>query len=268
MVRCLFVCLVGRSIGRSVGWLLGWLLGSLVSGLDGSLVSGLDGSLVRWLDGSLSVRFRLLVVFDWLASLFWHDTLMNVTTITSTVVTSTRHQFRDPEEKRSQRYLTKEFVDVLTERPVKYKLQMQLHQTTADQSHLILHPGRAWAPDTHPWIDVADVSLTTPLPPEVVQRCWAEVAYSHPTLQACTEPGTIHAYGLPGRALRHLPGLQAGGARPGADNLFPTKKYVVQVETGDRHGSGTDAIISIVMIGNWTIDEVFFLSAIPILDHC
>lgn len=49
--------------------------------------------------------------------------------------------------------------------PLKYKLQLQLHKAKEDDPPILLHIGREWDEATHPWLDLADVTMTTLLSP-------------------------------------------------------------------------------------------------------
>lgn len=68
---------------------------------------------------------------------------------------------------RSRDYLKQEFMQRILRGPVKYKLQMTLHQAQSDDAPGILDIARYWDETTHDWLNVADVTLTSLLTPDV-----------------------------------------------------------------------------------------------------
>lgn len=138
--------------------------------------------------------------------------------------------------------------------PIKYKLQIQVHEVSPDDSHLVLHAARAWDRKTHPWINVADVTITTVLHANVTQRSWGKAISVNSLLQLLPEPSTIQDFSFPGYAQRRLLPFAVSGlleiAKSETEPHPQTRKYWVHVETGKRHGAGTDANIFITITGN------------------
>jgi hypothetical protein len=80
-------------------------------------------------------------------------------------------QARVEGDDRPQDYLRTEFLSRFKGGGrVVYHLQMQLHSPVPpDGSDVIYHASRAWDPETHPWLDVATVTLTRALSLEEVE---------------------------------------------------------------------------------------------------
>lgn len=66
-------------------------------------------------------------------------------------------------ETRSRNYLRKEFEERLQKKPVKYWLQLQLHEWKEGDSEDIFDSFKHWDVETHPWMDVAEIELETAL---------------------------------------------------------------------------------------------------------
>ena len=79
---------------------------------------------------------------------------------------SSRHE----NEKQPDDYLRKEYVERLQKGPVNYRLQIQIHEASPDDTATIFHAGILWDEGTHPWFDLAKVSIKTPLSPDAVER--------------------------------------------------------------------------------------------------
>ena len=76
-------------------------------------------------------------------------------------------------------YLKLEYKERINKGPIEYKLQVQLHEAKPDDSHLILHIGRRWDESSHPWLDVADLKMTTLLSPKATE-CLKYIYYHLP----------------------------------------------------------------------------------------
>ena len=53
---------------------------------------------------------------------------------------------------------------------MRYKLQLQLHGVKENDPPTTLHVGREWDETTHPWIDLADITMTSLLSPPATER--------------------------------------------------------------------------------------------------
>ena len=73
---------------------------------------------------------------------------------------------RLPGDTRSESYLKDEFVERVNQGPVKYWLQIQIHEVQAEYEEEILNSARAWDEATHPWMDCAEVTVDRILPYE------------------------------------------------------------------------------------------------------
>lgn len=67
-------------------------------------------------------------------------------------------------------YLKREYKERLTKGPLKYKLQIQLHEAKDDDPPMTLHVGREWDEGAHPWLDLADITMTSLLAPSVTEK--------------------------------------------------------------------------------------------------
>ncbi|CAB4009152.1 allene oxide synthase-lipoxygenase -like [Paramuricea clavata] len=77
---------------------------------------------------------------------------------------------RHDNEKRPEDYLRQEYVKRLTNAPVNYRLQIQIHEASPNDTATIFHAGILWDKETHPWLDLATVSIMTLLSPDVLER--------------------------------------------------------------------------------------------------
>ena len=161
-----------------------------------------------------------------------------------------RDHSRLPSETRAKDYLKEEFKERLFRGPVKYKLQLTLHEPRSDDPSDILNIARYWDEATHPWLDVADVTLTTLLTPDVTERLHVNPG----NLPACLSF-------LPARSIHHpncvahiRNEVYAGaqklrslvGKRQEPDHVTT---YIINVETGSQSNAGTDANISVSLTG-------------------
>jgi hypothetical protein len=53
---------------------------------------------------------------------------------------------------------------------VNYRLQIQIHEFSPNDTATIFHAGILWDKETHPWFDLATVSIKTLLSPQVLLR--------------------------------------------------------------------------------------------------
>ena len=53
---------------------------------------------------------------------------------------------------------------------VNYRLQIQIHEASPSDTATIFHAGILWDKETHPWLDLATVTIMTPISPDVLER--------------------------------------------------------------------------------------------------
>ena len=70
---------------------------------------------------------------------------------------------RLPEEKRDNNYLKREYAELVKRGPVRYVLQIQLHEVSAADSAEVRNPLRPWDEATHPYMDLAHVEINKAL---------------------------------------------------------------------------------------------------------
>ena len=170
------------------------------------------------------------------------------------VFDSCREKGRYSSETRPQDYLRQEYKTRLSKGPVRYLLQLQLHEPGPDDSHLVTNLSRVWDEETHPWMDLADVVITSLLPPDVTERtCYAvdkmpvslgflPVETFHDS--SCIMPLRAELY----RWTQKIRLLRRPRALP--DHMT---NYLIRVETGDQSKAGTNATISMTLIGTYVL---------------
>lgn len=159
-------------------------------------------------------------------------------------------QTRLENDKRPTDYLKQEYKQRLDKGPIHYKLQIQLHVPKEDDPPQLLHAGRSWDLSIHPWMELADVVIHTPLAPDVVERTCYNVANQHSSLGLLSAV-SIYDYNSVAQVRsevytfsQHMRSLKPAANLP--DHLV---KYVIRVETGAQEGAGTDATITITLTG-------------------
>ena len=147
-------------------------------------------------------------------------------------------------------YLKKEYRERITRGPLEYKLQLQLHEAKEDDPPTILHVGREWNESTHPWLDVADIKMTSLLSPTATERLKFIYTNLPSTIgilpaQSSDDPNcVVH--------IRNAVYVWSQKLRANRSNkLVPEHlaSYLIRVETGNQSGAETDASISISLIG-------------------
>lgn len=176
-----------------------------------------------------------------------------------------RDNKRLPSETRAPDYLKEEFKERISREPVKYKLQLTLHEARSDDPPAILNIIRYWDEASHPWLDVADVSLTALLTPDVTDGL---------KLNCSNLPSSL--YLLPARTIydsnciahirkevyartQKIRSLRSSSQEPDHEATF-----IISVETGAQKLAGTDANISLSLtgIGSALIRTIFLSSFI------
>lgn len=154
---------------------------------------------------------------------------------------------RSKDDRRPAHYLSGDFEERMSRDGVQYKLQIQLHESKPGDSHLILHPARAWDQATHPWLDLADVKLTSLLPCDVVNDTSCSVE-NLPLSIAVPPAKTIYDYSstaqLSSKSYSGSKGVSC--VKPSGEDL---STYCISVTTGNRKGAGTDANVSLTITG-------------------
>ncbi len=64
-----------------------------------------------------------------------------------------------PGDPRNRNYLKHEYAERLKRGPIEYVLQLQLHEATEHDSELIFCSNKIWDEASHPWIDLAHVTI-------------------------------------------------------------------------------------------------------------
>lgn len=174
--------------------------------------------------------------------------------------------FREParweDEKRPESYLIPEFTERLSEAPIEYKLQIQLHEVSPDDSHLILHPSRVWDQENHPWLDLALVTMTSLLSVAVVERTRCSLD-NHPSTISIPPAQTIYDYNsisyLRSKVYSSSNKMSSNKPRSAVfkQHACEGARYSVRVRTGNRKGAGTDAKVSLTITGEITYKTYF-----------
>ncbi|KAK3734228.1 hypothetical protein QZH41_012948 [Actinostola sp. cb2023] len=159
---------------------------------------------------------------------------------------------RYPEEKRPKDYLKKEYEERLDKGPVHYKLQLQLHEISTSDSPHILNSSKAWDDETHPWMGLADVTITTMLADDVIERTKYNTANKPSSLGLIGPPESIHDFKCISYYRKHVykrsQRMRLLKSPHQEDDNVCT--YVIQIETGDVKHAGTDATITLSMTGS------------------
>jgi len=169
-------------------------------------------------------------------------------------VHSFRANARWEEDKQPQSYLIPEFMDQILKGAIKYKLQIQLHEIKPDDSHLILHASRAWDQKSHPWLDLADVTVTSQLPVDVIERTRCSMDH-HPPSVSFPSAETIYDYNsIPYLRSKIYPtSRMMSSSRPrtkeSKEQAASEVRYCIRVRTGNRKGAGTDAKVTLTITG-------------------
>ena len=158
---------------------------------------------------------------------------------------------RLPDEERPEEYLQKEFEDRLEKGPIKYKLQIQLHTVSSDDSHLVLHAGRAWDRQTHPWMDLAEICVTTAITSHAQEVSACSLDNHHPSVCLLPKPKTIYDFTSVEYLRRKIYpcSRRMRTEKPMPNSSENRSTFRIRVETGERRGAGTDANVSMIVTG-------------------
>ncbi|RMX58429.1 hypothetical protein pdam_00019691, partial [Pocillopora damicornis] len=165
-------------------------------------------------------------------------------------------------ETRPKEYLTEEFKARISRGPVKYKLQLTLHEVRSDDPPNILDIGRYWDENAHSWLDVADVTLTTILSPQASEALRFNVGNLPSSIYLLQARGTQHSNCIAHIRKEVYQRTQTIRLSRKA-NIKPdhVATYRIRVETGERLRAGTDANISVSLTGTRGKTEKLFLSS-------
>lgn len=162
-----------------------------------------------------------------------------------------RETSRWDNEIRPQGYLKADIEERMSEGGIQYKLQIQLHEIKPDDSHLVLHAARAWDQATHPWLDLADVSLTSLLPFDVTE-CTRYSLENIPLSLSLPPAKTIYDY----NSIAYLRSKVLSDSSKKCSLRRPSKLtgeglsiYCISVLTGDRKRAGTNANVTLTITG-------------------
>ncbi|XP_022800953.1 allene oxide synthase-lipoxygenase protein-like [Stylophora pistillata] len=157
---------------------------------------------------------------------------------------------RSPDETLPMDYLKREYRERISKGPLDYKLQLQFHEPKEDDPPTILQVGREWDEESHPWLDVADIKMTSLLSPMATER----LKYIYKNLPASI--GILPAVSVDDPnvvvQIRNEVYVWSHKLRENRSNkLVPEHmtSYLIRVETGSHSGAGTDASISITLTG-------------------
>lgn len=157
---------------------------------------------------------------------------------------------REPNETLPPDYLKREYKERISRGPLEYKLQLQLHHPKDDDPPTILHVGREWDERSHPWMDLADIKMTSLLSPTATERLKFKFTNLPPSIgilpaQSVDDPNVvIHIRKEVYMWSQSLRSKRSTKVVP--DHMAA---YLIRVETGSQSGAGTDATISVSLIG-------------------
>ena len=157
---------------------------------------------------------------------------------------------RSQNEKLPPDYLKREYKERITRGPLRYKLQLQLHEVKENDPPTTLHIGREWDESTHPWLDVANITMTSLLSPPATERLGLSYNNLPPSLdllpaRSVDDPNVVahirrelYSFTQKLRALRRTV-------------LVPehVATYVISVETGSQSATNSAPSISLSLTG-------------------
>ncbi|XP_078369939.1 allene oxide synthase-lipoxygenase protein-like isoform X2 [Oculina patagonica] len=157
---------------------------------------------------------------------------------------------RSPTETLPKDYLKQEYRERITRGPLEYKLQLQLHEAKDDDPPMTLHVGREWDESSHPWLDLADIKMTTLLSPTATERLKFIPTNLPSTIgllpaQSVDDPNVVVHF------RKAVYGWSQKLRANRSNNLVPEHmaSYLIRVKTGNQSGALTSASISISLTG-------------------
>ena len=163
-----------------------------------------------------------------------------------------RDYHRHDDEKRPEDYLRKEYVQRLSKGHVNYRIQIQIHDSSPSDTATIFHAGILWDKETHPWFDLATVTITTPLAPDVIEKLRFNVD-NQPESLGLLEATSPQDYNSIGHLRKNVYPFTQKYRRLKAVSVTPAENntdYSIEVETGVCENAGTNASISIRITGS------------------
>ncbi len=103
------------------------------------------------------------------------------------------NQKRLPGDDRPRDYLRQEYKERLAQGPISYILQVQLHVPQPNDPENICSPDQRWDTETHPWLDVATVTVDHLIPYEKEQHMVYSIDQQPPSL-GLIPAKSIHDY--------------------------------------------------------------------------
>jgi arachidonate 5-lipoxygenase len=98
-----------------------------------------------------------------------------------------------PGDPRNRNCLKHEYAERLKNGPIEYLLQMQLHEATDHDSELIFCSNKIWDEATHPWLDLAHITIERMLSYEESMLMYFSLN-NHPPSIGLIEAKSIHDY--------------------------------------------------------------------------
>lgn len=125
-----------------------------------------------------------------------------------------------------------------------------MHQPSPNDHPQLLHAGRAWDEKPHPWLDLMDISISTELPFDVVERTRYNISNQHSSL-GILPAKSIYDYNSISfiRLQVYKFAQKIRSINPAEENPYKVNNYYITVKTGDRKGAGTDANVTITLTG-------------------
>ncbi|XP_066267927.1 allene oxide synthase-lipoxygenase protein-like [Branchiostoma lanceolatum] len=164
---------------------------------------------------------------------------------------------RHPDETRPKDYLRQEYVNRLRWTPIRYRLQIQIHEWKDGDTFNTLNPYRIWSPMLHVWADLAVVSITTLLSDATKKRTTFNIA-NLPQSLSFEEPTSIYDYNSLAKVVAavqtvYKPSLLKNPALQNGPADYDYLKYKVEVTV--RHIVGSNKGILVSLTGPWTRTE-------------
>ncbi len=98
-----------------------------------------------------------------------------------------------PDDPRNRNYLKHEYAERLKNGPIEYMLQLQLHEASDHDCEVIYCSNKMWDEETHPWIDLAHVTIDRMLSYE--ESLWMYFSLrNHPSSVDLIPATSIHDY--------------------------------------------------------------------------
>lgn len=98
-----------------------------------------------------------------------------------------------PDDPRNRNYLKHEYADRIRKGPIEYMLQLQLHEATDHDTPLIFCSNKIWDEATHPWMDLAHITIDRQLTYEESMLMYFSLNH-HPSSIALIPATSIHDY--------------------------------------------------------------------------